>query len=318
MMPLFRRSRDTAQTLAHSWHARSVAVGRLCAELRLPRGAARQRGSQVLFPELGFQAPLWAAERLLRGYKLLRELKRAFPDSFRLHLDSDRVLLAAAGITLNVRTWGDIDVMHEILVRELYRFQLARPCVVWDVGMNVGMASLYFASMPEVAAVHAYELFGPTAEQARANFALNQQVAPKITSFPCGIGARSEILELPYHEDIKGVVGLQGPMITTDAALRRERVEVMPAAEALNRLRLAYPTLPIVLKMDCEGAEGDIFDTLAAENRLHELTLILMEWHGPGMRLRLEALLARHGFVSTSQPFPGGQVGALTAFRSTV
>ena len=295
-----------------------MSVGRLSADLRLPLGAAvAVPDGLVTFPQLDIQVPGWAAGRLLRGYRRLVDLKSNFTNTFAVQITGDEVRLTAAGITLLVRTWGDVDVMHEILVRELYHFDLGQPCAVWDVGMNVGMASLYFAAMPEVTAVHGYELFRPTCEQARSNFALNPTLAPKIKSYAYGLGATTQALDLPYHEDLKGVVGLQGPLVSHPGInLRREPVEVMPATEALARIRSSHPTLPVVLKMDCEGAEGEIFESLVVAGMMGDVALIMMEWHGTGMRLRLEKLLRDHGFVSISQPFPGADVGSLTAFRS--
>jgi FkbM family methyltransferase len=318
MQAILKQLGEQARVLLHSWSARSTALGRLSAQLALPLGTAvTGPQGQVTFPQLGIQVPAWAAERVLRAHKRLRELQRAFPQSFALQVAGQDLHLTARDIRLLVRTWGDADVMHEILVRELYYFQLGQPCVVWDVGMNVGMASLYFAAMPQVQAVHGYELFPPTCAQARANFALNPALSAKITAHACGLGAQAQVLELPYHEELKGVVGMDGPLATHDGVtLRRERVEVIAAADALTRLRAAHPSLPVVLKMDCEGAEGEILESLAAAGLLRHLLLIIMEWHGSAMRQRLETFLAQHGFVSVSQPFPNADVGAMTVFRA--
>ncbi len=318
MKSSFNRVREYCRYLLHSWSIGSTSLGRLGAALRLPFGAAVvQKTGLVEFSQLGISVPKWASERLLRGYWRLVGLKERFPQSFAVNIHGDQVHLTVDGITLLVRTWGDVDVMHEILVRELYHFQPNGPCVVWDVGMNVGMASLYFAAMPEVVAVHGYELFRPTWEQAGLNFALNPSHQSKIKSHSFGLGARSLVLELPYHEDLKGIVGLDGPLAVHEGVvMRQEWVQVMPATEALSALIAQHPQLPVILKMDCEGAEGEILEDLETSKSMRNLSIIIMEWHGSDMRRRVESLLKRNGFLSVSQPFEGADVGALTAFRA--
>lgn len=318
MKNLFTKLKVLTRATLHLGYCRSKVLARTACAVGLPVGAVRTSASgQYAFTQLGVSVPGRFAAVMIQGHHRLLDLRRLFPDTFCLDFSGKYPRLSARGITLQIQTWGDVDVMHEMLVRELYHFNLGRPCVVWDVGMNVGMASLFFAAMPDVVAVHGYELFKPTWELAQANFSLNPNMASKITSHACGLGANDAALELPYHEELKGVVGFDGPLLDSNGLqMRTEKVRVISAPLALDQIRVRHPSVPIVLKMDCEGAEGDILDSLAAAGRLNLIPLALLEWHGTPMRHRLESLFSMHGFVTASQPFSGMDVGAMTAVRA--
>lgn len=287
----------------------------------LPFGAIRPKGNgHVVFTRLGgVEVPFAQVKPLIQGHHRLLELRERFRDSFAVACTEEEIRLSAGGFTIGVHTWGDVDVMHEILVRELYHFSIDRPCVVLDIGMNVGMATLFFAAMPQVQAVHGYELFKPTWIQAQGNFGLNPVMRTRITSWACGLAKAAGEMQLPYHEELKGVVGLAGPAYSLpDLHVRTETVALLPVSSALDRLQQAHPGLPVVMKMDVEGAEGEILAALAESGRLQELTLLLLEWHGRPMQMRVEALLTEHGFITVSHPFAGGDVGEMTAVRQSV
>jgi FkbM family methyltransferase len=320
MRKLISWIKQKTHVVIHAWFCRSWQLACTCAAVGLPLGAVRSLPHRRFsFTFLGFDVSEDCAGRLVQGHHRLLDLRSRFPDTFQIISHGEKIRLSARGITIEVGTWGDVDVVHEMLVRELYHFDIGRRCVVWDVGMNVGMASLFFAAMPDVLAVHGYELFRPTWEQAKENFSLNPSLAGKITSHAFGLGASSAELELPYHEEMKGVVGLDGPLMhICGLDLRTEKVRVIPAVTALDDVRRDHAGLPVVLKMDCEGAEGDILESLGEAGRLEELSLVLLEWHGTPIRLRLEKLFAAHGFITASQPFTGADVGAMTAVRAAL
>jgi hypothetical protein len=67
-------------------------------------------------------------------------------------------------------------------------------------------------------------------------------------------------------------------------------VRLQAAAEAVDGLKAQYAGLPIVAKIDCEGAEYEILEALAAAGRVREIETYLIEWHGQGPAPLVEIL----------------------------
>jgi len=316
-MSLLSKLVQFLRLLRQYWRTRSLDLAHVADHVRLPSHSVVVRRGKTEIRRWNLQLSTETARHIIKSWPLLLDLEKKFPESFSLSLNNNSLILSAAGINLDVRTWSDVDVMHEVLVRELYHFKFGRPTVVWDVGMNIGMAALYFATLPNVQAVYGYELFKPTWQHACDNLRLNSGLTTPVTMNYFGVGDKSAILELPYSEELKNVVGLNGPMVAhKDIKLQLETVEVKPATEILNLILSKHPNLGIVLKMDCEGAEGDILESLANAGMIRNLDLIILEWHGEEMRQKVENLLSQQSFVLISQPFQTYSVGTLTAFRT--
>ncbi len=97
-------------------------------ELMLGGGAIRLLGSQDL--------------PLLHSYPSACELVDCASGRF-FHSDSGDLFLSIDGITIGITSAEEIYIAHEIFVRGVYNFVTTQEAVVWDIGMNVGIASLF-------------------------------------------------------------------------------------------------------------------------------------------------------------------------------
>ena len=295
------------------------AQANLIADLRLPRREfARGPNNSLVLKrwDLHLCGPL--AILALRNYKTLTLLHERFRSTFSILVNHNCLRIRFDDITLDATDDGDIAVIEEIFVDELYRFSLpfAEPAVVWDVGMNVGYASIYLARCPQVSRVFSCELFRPTFDKALHNFSLNPAFGAKITPWCEGVSNETTELELPYADQLQSILSLDGPMLHhPEVSLRAERVNVTRASDMLRRIKEQAGDMPIVLKMDCEGAEGKVLAELETKGTLRHISLIMMEWHGTLLLREIEAILARSGFAITVMRFKYGEVGALSAFR---
>jgi hypothetical protein len=82
------------------------------------------------------------------------------------------------GIQFRIDHDGSLFILDEIFAERLYDLRVNEDLVAVDVGMNVGVASLFFASLPNV------KQFTDTAaaetlEQAKTNFSLNPNLRSK-------------------------------------------------------------------------------------------------------------------------------------------
>ncbi len=303
--------------VARDWlKVRHLGYASIIASLKLPAADFCSDGDTLIACRWDFRVPGSVARAFLLGYRSLLRLEERFTDTFNLTCAGECVVIGFNGLRMEARTWGDIDVLEEIFIDELYRFRSPGPVVVWDVGMNVGAASLYLAAQPQVTAVIGSELFKPTYERALRNFALNPTLASKITAHCEGVGDAKANLRLPYADELQGVVGLDGPLHTPEGVTTRLETVVIEAAPVLaDRMRAQHPGTTLLLKMDCEGAEGRILRAMQSCGRLAEFALIIMEWHGRVILAEVEAVLQEAGFATTSMKFKGADVGSLSAFN---
>jgi FkbM family methyltransferase len=196
----------------------------------------------------------------------------------------------------------DFQVLTEVLLHREYDFTAPRAACVIDVGMNVGVASLSFARQACVTEVHAFEPFRVTYERGLKNFALNPELAAKIHPHNIGLGSEDADHVVLYNEEgtIGGsVLGLAKGSETT-IRIRDAAAQFRPIVE-----KARADGAMLIVKLDCEGSEFAIFESLAAGNLLDAPDAYLIEWHkwwnGRSTQAALvEPLLAR-GFVVFDQ-----------------
>ena len=212
----------------------------------------------------------------------------------------EQVRVEVGGLIFIVETAEEIYILREIFVDGVYNFVAAEQVVVWDIGMNVGLASLYFAARPEVIRVVSYEPFAPTYRQAQKNISLNPEAARKITAVNMGVGDSERTLRVDYQYEIKGSIGIHGlPASAPRHGLMQEQLTLRPAAEIVDDLTAAYPNRDILAKIDCEGAEYEILRSLAAAQKLTHIRAYLIEWHVQGPD-EILSLLNDAGFTTLS------------------
>ncbi len=66
------------------------------------------------------------------------------------------------GIKVEIRTGGDIGPLWEIYSQGIYNMDMPQGTVIWDIGMNIGLASLFFVGCKGVTKVYGYEPFPKT------------------------------------------------------------------------------------------------------------------------------------------------------------
>ncbi|MGA7410027.1 MAG: hypothetical protein WBW33_06040, partial [Bryobacteraceae bacterium] len=144
---------------------------------RSPAGlSVNQQG--LHFAELNITVPR-DYDTFLQHIRDAELLKRMAKVNFH---NADRGIIATApGFKAHVSSGEELFILREILCDGVYNFGTAMDnVVVWDIGMNAGFASLYFATRPYVRGVVAFEPFRPTFDAALRNFELNPELRSKI------------------------------------------------------------------------------------------------------------------------------------------
>lgn len=185
--------------------------------------------------------------------------------------------------------------------------------------MNVGWASLYFASQNNTKAVYAYEPFKINFQEALDNFRLNPELSTKINPFDYGLGGQEETITVEFDYSVKASIGVEGIpeefKKNKAKSLVKEDILVKDVCQVLSPIFAQYEDIDFMAKIDCEGSEYDIFESLDQANFLRKFKIIVMEWHEKGPQ-KLEDYLRKNGFTVFSRRPKSKTIGMIYAVRS--
>jgi FkbM family methyltransferase len=220
-------------------------------------------------------------------------------------------------------TFGVEFILCEIFLNHDYEVFTNRECILLDVGMNFGTTALYFAHKSNVKNVYSFEPFAPTCQEAIRNIRLNSALECKITVYPFGLGLKNETIEVLYDKRVAGGMStVLNRFDGSDPIYKRERavlekLEVRNAFEALNPLVGQHSSEKIILKVDTEGAEFEIFKALDEGGLLRRIDVVMLEYHFRSPQ-ELEDRLTSNGFFVfyKGQHKKGEKTGVMTAIRN--
>ncbi len=221
-------------------------------------------------------------------------------------------------IRLITRGYDNLKVVEEIFIDQVYDFKSQGKYVVCDVGMNVGAASLYFASFENVVKVFGYEPFPLTFQEAKRNLLLNQQLSQKIEIFNYGLGRNEESVNVPVSDSgfLGGTTSLFMIKETDQKKAETISVDIKTISSVINKIKLDHPQCKIILKLDCEGAEYDIISKLSEDNMLQDIFVFMIEYHFLGKSQLREKLLAAGFYVMSPGSEDVTPFGMLYAFKN--
>ncbi|MDR3243171.1 MAG: FkbM family methyltransferase [Elusimicrobiota bacterium] len=211
-------------------------------------------------------------------------------------------------LTFHIKNSIDIFTIHEIFYVFPYAFSDAQNnYIVLDVGANIGDTALYFASYKNVDKVYAFEPFLKTYQEACANFALNKDISGKIEIFNFGVSnAAQKELRVKYSD--KSSISMNAKDSEYNSKVVKGDVETvsieLKSVDYIFKHILPILSSPpprearrkILLKIDCEGGEYEIFEAMDESNLFENLDIIMLEHHKG--RQSLLDILAKHSFVS--------------------
>jgi amino acid adenylation domain-containing protein/FkbM family methyltransferase len=240
------------------------------------------------------------------------------------------------GVVVYQHRRSETEFLHEeIFVERLYlRHHVTIPdgAVVFDVGANIGMFTLFAHAQARDVRVYAFEPVPRTADLLRRNVALHGVSAQVIQ---CGLGAADGVAGFTYYphvsimsgqfadprrdreavreylaswvdpgdDDATAVVGEAHDDVTAvlDEAMRGEQIscEIRSFSSMLADLGLERVDL---LKVDVESAEAEVLAGVA-DGDWPRIGQVVVEVHDVDGRLAaITGLLSRHGFEVVSEP----------------
>jgi len=275
---------------------------------------ASRRRKKIFFHKFGIEIMRGECEFFLDGFEYIRQLYELGDFSF----SSENGVIVAKGkdFTTEIHTAEELFILREICLSRDYNFQSCGDVVVIDIGMNVGLASLFFASREDVEHVYGFEPFKPTYLQCLRNLEKNHKLSHKISASNFGLAHDHQTLEVDYDFEYKGQVGIHGTGLIRSSlkSVSKEKIKLEPIIPEIKKIIDLHPGMGVVCKIDCEGGEYDIFRLFSEHGIPEAIKVIMMEWHQKGPE-RLLDTLRLNNFRSVATYAYRQDVGMIYAFR---
>lgn len=189
-----------------------------------------------------------------------------------------RHLFANKNLRFYVSGTDEEAIYTEIFTLETYKLTTLEDSIVMDIGLNVGLASLYFSTLKNIKKIYSYEPFEETYKLALENINLNKSLKSKIIPHNFGLGNINEIVIGTCNPDYRGSASIIPGISPTGNTFE---VTLKSVGNELQRIISENPNFPIILKIDCEGGESKIFKDEKFLSLLSYVKEIVMETHRP-------------------------------------
>jgi FkbM family methyltransferase len=231
-----------------------------------------------------------------RAASHLLVIKKYFPELV-LESHKEGVLASFNSIKLYIETSEEFFILKEVFVEKDYNLLSNEKFVVFDIGMNIGISSLFFGLKENVDKIYSFEPVTATYNQALYNFELNKANFNKVEAFNFGLGGCTRVEKVLYNSEAKGNCGirLESSLVIDRDNAEEIEITIKNISEILPDLLAKHTEQKKVLKIDCEGAEYEIVQKLHDANLLKDIDVLLIEWHDKGAKI-LENLLIENNF----------------------
>lgn len=260
--------------------------------------------------KFGVNAPI-----LQDGISYIKQLESKFKKiSIVQHLEG--FIIDIDKYRLYIKTTEELFILKEILVDDCYNFIASKPTIVFDVGMNIGIASIFFASKSKVEKIFSFEPVPATFKQGLENFELNSSIRHKILAHNFGLSIKDHDTFFTFNSKYKGSVGcINAKSIVNDKKHNSSiAVKLKEIKNQFSEIIKESPTIDFVLKMDCEGGEYELIPALNEEGLLSKFRIIMLEYH-KGEHEKIAAILLKNNF-QILQKTSSSELGMLYAFKS--
>ena len=176
--------------------------------------------------------------------------------------------------------------------------------VVLDIGANIGLFTVFVKSQKPDATVLAFEPMPDTLAALHRNIELHELTG--VTVHPIALGAKEDSATFTFFPQAPGnstrypaQKNYEIPQLQTSTTVD---VRVAP----LSTVLAAYPEVTTIdlVKIDVEGAEGDVLEGIADEDWAKIRGFVLETEDIDGQLGRIEATLAGRGYEVTSNHAP--------------
>lgn len=255
---------------------------------------------------------------LIRGKDFLHQLVKEYNAIVSVN-NNEKVIITINNLNFVINTWEEILILNEVFCTGMYNYVTSKDYLLIDIGMNVGITSLYHSNNSNCKKIFSFEPFESTISLANENFYLNK-TSNKIKVHNVGLGFPSRTLQINYSPEYKGSVGINGVAEYVNEESKNTNVatlNIVDVAEVLTPIFNEHKSLQKIMKIDAEGVEYEIIERLYATGLLKEIDAFMIEWHLKGPQ-QIEDLLTKNGFKIISFNTRNKQIGMLYAFNTLI
>ena len=200
-------------------------------------------------------------------------------------------------VRFSCSTTSDFICLEDVFVHNAYDFGInssGKSAVMVDIGMNIGLTALFFANMPFIDKVYAYEPVTSTYECAVRNIAMNERLVSKIFLCNIGIGDQEKEAALLFDADRSDCTSIFST--AENEAPNVARVKLSRASDVLTAVMERHPNSDIYVKINAEGAEYPILSDLHKSGLIRTVKIFIMDVHF-GREREIKVPLSEAGFV---------------------
>ena len=240
--------------------------------------------------------------------KNLKEKKNAkfyFNHDFKVEIDNFQFF---------INSWEEMLILNEIFIEGIYNISFNEDFTLFDIGLNVGFTSLFFAEKENCINTFSFEPFKRTVDFANKNFAINS-FSKKINAYNFGLGSVDKTLEIDYNENFKGSMGLNGlaNYIQDSNDFIKTQLHIKDISKFIEENKHLFAK-KVIAKIDCEGSEYEIFTQLDKNSQIDTFDYYLIEWHIKGPESIIN-ILKKHNYKILSFNESANDIGMIYAFK---
>lgn len=296
-----------------NYHFANNDVERQIAELNKYTHVVKINRANYFIDEIGISLPKRRFDYIFKSFNLF--IANAKNLCGKYVIEDNILLFTWDNFKVNISSASELFIINEIYVEKCYNFLLPEhsKANIIDIGMNVGLASMFFASHLQVDKVFAFEPFKATFHLAHINFNLNPHLKSKIYAHNYGLAGRYSSVLAPFNSNNLGINSISYDNPRTAAANGVESIRICDVAAELDRIFKENQGGDFMIKIDTEGAEYPIFERLFQAKLDSRIIGFMLEWHYKGPNI-LEDKLVKEGFKVFSTVF-NKNTGILYAIR---
>ncbi|HEY5406534.1 MAG TPA: FkbM family methyltransferase [Ginsengibacter sp.] len=241
------------------------------------------RGDKIFFKELNLEMPFAKANPILERYHNALLLSKK--GNFTFFINANGELVAKnEKVQFRINDEEELFILSEVFLEGAYNLisSTQKKIALIDVGMNVGITTLFFASKDNVEKVFSFEPFQPTFSMALQNINLNKEIAAKINPNNFGLAKEDADINVSYSPKEKGRMGTKGLPKSEGyiaANVSNQLMHLKCTSKEFLKIKDQVKDNFVVCKIDTEGAEYEIIDSLYNANILSIPDVYFIEWH---------------------------------------